>query len=248
MRVPKVSVVVLISLLSFASALAAPRGIPAAQTTCAPSCKIYLAFISLSNAPQLVAPIDGFVSPSLAPDLIWSPLTAAKYQIQVATDPQFPDSTIALSSTKTIKQPLPALVNTSITSNLKGSMLFYWRVGVPSDQGYAYSSVRTFTTPAKSSGTLPIATSIFAPRNNAVIKGGGVVLMEWKTIPGAVSYRIRMYDQAGHSVSEGTEELGGTANNLLVEGLPNGTYHWKVKTQNAFGWGDYSTEFYFTLN
>jgi hypothetical protein len=108
--------------------------------------------------------------------------------------------------------------------------------------------VRTFITPPKSSGTLPDATTIFAPRNNAVIKGGGAVLMEWKPISGAVAYRIRLYDQNGKSVSEGTEELGGTANNLLVEGLPNGTYHWKVKTQNAFGWGDYSTEFYFTLN
>jgi hypothetical protein len=56
-----------------------------------------------------------------------------------------------------------------------------------------------------------------------------------------------MYDQDGHSVSEGTDELGGAANNLLVEGLPIGIYHWKVKSQNAFGWGDYSPELYFTL-
>ena len=48
-------------------------------------------------------------------------------------------------------------------------------------------------------------------------------------------------------VSDGTEELGGTANSLVVEGLDLGTYHWKVKCLNAFGWGDYSEEFYFTL-
>jgi hypothetical protein len=248
MRVPKVSLVVLISLLSFASALAAPHSAPSAETTCATgSCKIYLSLMTVSSVPQQVAPADGFVSPSLAPGLIWSPIAESKHQIQVSSDPQFlPGPTMPVSITKTIRQPIPAQVDTTITSNLKGSTLFYWRVGVLSDQGYIYSPVRRFTTPAKSSGTLPAATTILAPKSNARIEGSKVA-MQWKAIPGATAYRIRLYDQNGNSVSAGTDELGGTTNTLLVEGIPLGTYHWKVKCMNAFGWGSYSKEFYFTL-
>src|SRR5215216_326305 len=106
MQVPKISLVVLISMLSLASALAAPRSAPSSQATCAGSCKIYLSLMTVSSVPQQVAPANGFQSPSLAPDLLWFPLTAGKHQIQVATDPQFLDATIEVSSTKTIKQPL----------------------------------------------------------------------------------------------------------------------------------------------
>ena len=248
MRVSKVSLVVLISLLSFASALAAPRSAPSAETTCATgACKIYLSLMTVSSIPQQVAPANGFVSSSLAPELLWSPVAEGKHQIQVSSDPQFIlGATMPVSITKTIRQPIPAQIDTTITSNLKGSTLFYWRVGIPSDQGYIYSPVHTFTTPAKSSGTLPAATTILAPRNNVRIKGSKVVL-QWQSIPGVTTYRIRMYDQNGNSVSQGTNELGGTTNTLLVEGIPLGTYHWKAKGLNAFGWGSYSTEFYFTL-
>jgi hypothetical protein len=246
MRVTKISLVVLISLLSWASTLAAPRSAPSAQPTCAGTCKIYLALMTVSTIPQPVSPVDGFVSPSLAPDLIWSPVTVGKHLIQVATEPQFLPDTTTISSTKTVRQPIPAEINTSITSNLKGSTLYYWRIGFPSAQGYIFSPVRTFTTPAKNSGTLPGITTIQAPKNYAKIEGGKVA-MQWKIVPGAISYRIRLYDKDGHSVSEGTDELGGSANTLLVEGIEPGTYSWKVKTQNAFGWGSYSDESFFTL-
>ncbi len=248
MRVSKISLVVLISLLSFASALAAPRRAPAAETTCAAGgCKIYLALMTVSTIPQQLAPANAFISPSLAPDLLWSPIAEGKYQIQVSSDPQFlPGPTMPVTVSKTIRQPIPALVDTSITSNLKSSTLFYWRVGAPANQGYLYSPVRTFITPAKGGGTLPGTTTILAPKNGASIQGGKVA-MQWQAIPGAIAYRIRLYDQDGNTVAEGSDQLGGTANTLLVEGIPLGTYHWKVKCLNAFGWGSYSNESYFTL-
>ena len=249
MRVLKISLVMLISLLSLASTLAAPRGAPSAETTCpAGSCKIYLSLMTVSSMPQLVAPDDGFVSPSLAPDLVWLPVVEGKYQIQVSSDPAFiPGATMPITISKTIRQPIPAQVITSISSNLKSSTLFYWRIGAPSTQGYLYSPVRTFTTPAKSGGTLPGTTTILAPKNYAVIEGGKVA-MQWQAIPGAVSYRIRLYDKDGNVVSAGSDELGGSANTLLVEGIPPGTYSWKVKCMNAFGWGAYSKASFFTLH
>ena len=150
--------------------------------------------MTVSSIPQHRA-ADGFVSPSLAPDLIWSPVTEGKHQIQVSSDPQFiPGTTMPVSITKTIRQPIPAQVDTSITSNLKASTLFYWRIGAPSAQGYLYSPVRTFTTPAKSSGILPGTTTILAPKNDAQIEGGRVA-MQWQAIPGAIAYRIRLYDK-----------------------------------------------------
>lgn len=249
MPVSKLSLVLLASLLWFATALAAPRGAPAAETTCpAGSCKVYLSLMSLNTTPQLIAPADGFASPSLAPTLSWSPIAEGMHRIQVSSDPQFvTGSTMPIDTTKTVRQPIPAQIDMLVTSNLKGSTLFYWRVGVPYGLGYLFSPVRTFTTPAKSSGTLPIATNILAPKNNTSIKGTTVKL-QWQAIPGATAYRIRMYDANGKSVSEGTDELGGTENALVVQDIPLGTYHWKVKCMNDFGWGDYSTEFYFTLN
>jgi hypothetical protein len=248
MRVPRLSLIVLISLLSFASALAAPRSAASSDPACeAGGCKIYLSLMTVSTIPQQLAPVDGFVSSSLAPALLWSPITQGKHQIQVSSDPQFiPGSTMPVSVTKTIRQPIPTQVATSITSNLKASTVFYWRVGAPSTSGYIYSPVRTFTTPAKSSGTLPGTTTILAPKNYALIEGGKVA-MQWKAIPGAIAYRIRLYDKDGNTVSEGSDELGGTANTLLVEGIPPGTYSWKVKCLNAFGWGSYSKESFFTL-
>jgi hypothetical protein len=249
MRVPKVSIVVLIlSVLSLASALAAPRSAPAAQTACATgSCKIYLSLMTVSSIPQQLAPADGFVSSSLAPELIWSPIAEGKHQIQVSSDPQFiPGTTMPVSITKTIRQPIPAQVATAITSNLKGATVFYWRIGLSSPLGYLYSPVRRFTTPAKSTGTLPGVTTILAPKNGAQIEGGRVA-MQWQSIPGAIAYRIRLYDKDGNTVAEGSDELGGTANSLVVEGIPPGTYSWKVKCLNAFGWGSYSKVSFFTL-
>lgn len=248
MRVPIVSLVVLVSLLSFASVLAAPREAPAAQSTCpAGTCKTYLSLMALSTTPQLNAPADGFASSALAFNLSWTPIMAGKHQIQISSDPLFFDvDKIAVDTTKTIRQPIPAQVDTLITSNLKGSTLYYWRIGAPAAQGYIYSPVRTFSTPPKASGVLPIATNLLAPKNTTGIKGTAVKL-QWQALPGAVAYRVRMYDANGKSVSDGTEELGGTANSLLVEDLPLGTYTWKVKCLNDFGWGDYSEEFVFYL-
>jgi hypothetical protein len=248
MRVPIISLVVLVSLLSFASVLAAPRGAPLAQSACPTgTCKTYLSLMTLSTTPQLNAPADGFASAALAFNLSWTPVIAGKHQIQVSSDPLFIDTTkISVDTTKTVRLPIPAQIDSLITSNLKGSTLYYWRIGAPSAQGYNYSPVRTFTTPAKNAGTLPIATNILAPKNHTSIKGTTVKL-QWQSLPGATAYRVRMYDANEKSVSDGTEELGGTANALVVEDLPLGTYHWKVKCLNAFGWGDYSEEFFFTL-
>ena len=248
MRVPIVGLVVLASLLSFASVLAAPRGAPSAQTTC-PSgiCKTYLSMMTVSTTPQLNAPSDGLASPALALTLSWSPIAEGRHQIQVSSDPQFIEGpTMPVDTTKTVRQPIPAQIDTLITSNLKAATRFYWRIGAPSAQGYIYSPVRTFTTPAKNNAALPIATNILAPKNNTSIKGSTVKL-QWQSIVGATAYRIRMYDANEKSVSDGTDELGGTENALVVEDLPLGTYHWKVKCLNAFGWGEYSEEFFFTL-
>jgi hypothetical protein len=247
MRVPKISLIALISLLSFATALAAPGAAPAAQTTACPNntCHISLPFISFSIVPQLNAPDNGFASPTLAPTLSWTPVVFGTHRIQVATDPQFlPGTTMPVSITKKISPPMPANINTTISSNLVGQTTYYWRIGAPSPAGYIYSEVRSFTTPVKNNALLPPVPTIVAPKNFSRIKGTSITL-RWQIVPGAISYRIRVTDANGHSVS--SDELEGSTNSLKVDGVPLGTYHWRVKAMNAYGWSSYTDDFYFTL-
>jgi hypothetical protein len=246
MRVPKVSLIVLLSLLSFASALGAPRPAPAADVTCSTGpCRTYLPAVTYSITPELLSPVNGFFTQTLAPTLSWMPLALGKHVIQVSVDPAFAVADeMAVDTTKTVRAPIPAQIDTLVSSNLKGQTLYYWRVGAPVTGGYIYSSVRSFITPPKNNALLPITTNILAPKNNARIKGSTVAL-QWQPVAGAITYRIRMYDATGHSVS--SDELGGEAYSLMVEDVPLGTYSWKVKAMNAHGWGDYSPEFVFTL-
>src|SRR5215510_7655093 len=104
MRVSKVSLALLIALLSFASTLAAPHRAPSAEITCpAGSCKLYLSLIAVPGTPQLLAPADAFASPSLAPTLSWSPVVLGVHNIQVSSDPLFiPGTNMPVDVTKTV--------------------------------------------------------------------------------------------------------------------------------------------------
>jgi hypothetical protein len=246
MRVSTFSLIVLISMLTFASALAAPRQQTTAATCTNNNCQVFLPLVLWQIHPTLVSPTDNLASGSLAPVLSWSPATHRPPQIQVSSDPSFVEgTTMPVNYTKRVRNPIPAQIDTAITSNLKGNTTYFWRVGAPDNiGGHQYSTVRTFTTPPKDSSLLPSATNILAPKDNAVIKGS-TVLLQWQSVVGATNYRIKMYDATGKTVS--SDELGGAENRLLVEDLPLGTYYWKVKVINSYGWGDYSPEFYFKL-
>lgn len=249
MKILRPCLVVFLSLLSILSVAGAPRSDrPAAAACSSGTCAVYLPLLQHNIAPTLIAPIADAHLTTLAPYLAWSPTVSGLHRIQVSTDPEFSAFvTPAISSTKQVKLPLPAEIDTAITSNLKYATTYYWRVGVALSQGDVYSAAQSFTTPAKDAVQLPGLVPIIAPRNNANLTGKRV-LLKWGAIPGALLYRIRMFDAAGQAFDPGTVQVPGSATTYWVENTPPGTYTWKIKVYTAAGWGPYDDDYMFKMS
>lgn len=247
MRILRLCFVVLLSMISVISVAGAPRNAQTAAAACPiGGCKGYLPLLTYQVTPALLAPADAAQLSSLAPLLSWRPVVSGLHKIQMSTDASFsPSVTLAVSTTKQVKLPLPAQVDTEITSNLKTSTTYYWRVGVALAQGDTYSPVQSFTTPE--TVVLPGIVPIISPRNNASLTGSRV-LLKWGAVPGALLYRIRMFDANGNQFGPGTEEVDGNTVALWVENMPKGAYTWKIKVLTVGGWGPYGDDFSFKLS
>ena len=245
MRLLRPCLVVLLSLLSIVSVAGAPRSAQPAPAACLNgTCTLYLPLLKYDLAPVLVTPIIDEQLTTLAPVLTWHPAVSGLHRIQVSTDPGFSLTvTMAVSSTKQVKLPLPDQVDTALTSNLKYATTYFWRVGIVLPAGEVYSPARTFTTPAKDTIQLPGLVPIIAPRNGANLTGNRV-LLKWGAIPGAISYRIRMYDATGAQFDPGTVQVAGDQTTFWVEDIPPGTYTWRMKVYTAAGWGPYPKDDY----
>ena len=244
-----VVLLILLSIVSAASAAGAPRSAQLAPAACTTgACTLYLPLLKYDVAPLLLDPAEGAQLATLAPPLTWTPSTIGIHRIQVTTDAGFsPSGSFALSTTKTVRLPLPESLTTALSSNLKYSTTYFWRVGVALPQGgTAYSSVQSFTTPAQGTLQLPGLVPIIAPRNNDNISGARV-LLKWGTVPGALIYRIRMSDANGNDFTPGDAQVAGDQTTAWVEDIPKGTYTWKIKVLNSAGWGPYGNDYKFTL-
>src|SRR5690242_586708 len=115
-------------------------------TTCASdSCQIYLPLIAYHPQIILIAPSAGARIDSLAPVLAWQPAVAGGYRIQVSEDSAFaPTSSFALSTTTDVKLPLPAQMNTLITSNLKPQQTYYWRIQKTGKQSTLFTAASEY--------------------------------------------------------------------------------------------------------
>jgi hypothetical protein len=241
MRILRLSFVVLLSLLSVVSAAGASRSAQTTAATCpGGTCTLFLPMTSSGGAPILRSPEKDAVITSLAPVLEWGAQSFGTHTIQVTTDASFSTpSTMVLSSTKTIRTTSSPVVDTPLLSNLKAETTYFWRVGVALPQGMIYSPVYAFTTPAKTAVQLPGVVQIIAPANNAIVHNKRV-LLNWSPVPGALAYRIRMYDSTGASFSPGSTQVAAPQTTFWVEDVPRGTYTWKIRAYNQFGWGGYS--------
>jgi Fibronectin type III domain len=243
MCVAKISLIVLVSLLSLTTALAAPL----ADSTCPnKTCKAYLPVITYQPRILLFAPTDGEKVISLAPVLSWRAPLEGIFQIQVSQDPAFaPTSVFPLSQTKELKLPLPDRIDTLIGSNLKARVIYYWRVQITTSKGETFAALGHFTTPTENKHLLPSRVQLLAPANNTTLTGSNA-LLQWRAVPGAWYYRIRMYDSNNVLFRAGSTEVPGAVTAYNVSGLTSGmTYHWKVKALNAYGWGPYFADFAF---
>ena len=249
LRPSLVVVLILVSIVSAASAAGAPRNAQIAPAACAiGGCRHYLPLLKYEVQPSPLEPALGAQLTTLAPSLVWRPSTTGTHKIQVSTDSGFNLSgSFAISSTKSVKLPLPQDVTTALTSNLKYGTTYFWRVGVALPQGgTAFSSVQTFTTPAQGTIQLPGLVPIIAPRNNSAVTGSRV-LLKWGAVPGALLYRIRMTDANGDDFDPGNAQVAGSATTYWVEDIPKGTYSWKIKVVTSTGWGPYNDDYTFTL-
>jgi hypothetical protein len=242
MRLPKLGLVVLLSLLSLTSAIGAPRGAPAPAADCAiSSCSTFLPLASFNIEPQLISPIDGQQITTLAPVLAWSPRTLGVYQIQLSADAEFSPPTLDINSTKTVKAPAPERIDTLLTANLAPNTTYYWRLGVPTSNGYIYPVTQSFVTPPAETLSLPPPVTLLTPRNNTRLKARSVTLT-WQAVPGAVYYRARVYYPNGDRFF--SDEVTGTTVDV-TDLPPKTTFHWRVRVLNASGRGDYSQDYFF---
>jgi len=99
----------------------------------------------------------------------------------------------------------------------------------------------------KDTHLLPAGVQLLAPANNSSIAAQDV-LLSWQPAPGALYYRIRVYDSSNTLVSAAPSEVDGTTTLIGIANLvPGMTYHWKVKALNAYGWGPYLADHYFKV-
>lgn len=240
--------IALMVLVSASVATGAPAS-PAPTSTACPNgtCTLFFPLVINNLAPHLLAPDNGAQLATLAPPLGWQPSIPGLHKIEVSTDPTFsPDVALAAHSTKQVKEPLPDQIATLISSNLKPSTTYYWRVGAVQPQGTFYATTRSFTTPASGTIVLPGLAQLISPANNAKLKGTQV-LLKWQPYSGAVIYRIKVYDANGVELPD-SAQIAATKTSLLVEGLQPGTYTWKIKIYNEAGWGEYTTPWAFTIS
>jgi hypothetical protein len=227
----------------------APAGATAPETTCASHSCLYLPLIAYHPQIILIAPSAGARIGSLAPVLAWQPAVAGGYRIQVSEDSAFaPTSNFALSTTTDVKLPLPAQMNTLITSNLKPQQTYYWRIEKTGQESTLITAASEyFTTPVKDASLLPPGVQLLTPANNSSIAAQNASLV-WQSVPGALYYRIRVYDSNNLLVSGPPAAIYGAITWASVPKLvPGMTYHWKVKALNAYGWGPYLPDHYFKV-
>ncbi|MBK9943937.1 MAG: fibronectin type III domain-containing protein [Kouleothrix sp.] len=248
MRIVRLCCVLLLSILSIGLVAGAPRGAETADVTCPPAgCTVYAPVATYDQLPRLIFPGASEQINTLAPTLIWSPVALGSYQIQVSPDPAFTSvDDLIINSTKDMLKTLTVPVGTLVTSNLKANAIYYWRVGLQTSSGYVYATPVAFSTPQASAVTLPGDVTVTDPKNGSTFRRDSV-LLKWKPVAGALLYRLRMTDSNGKTLNAGTAYIDGVETTFWVRGLLPGTYTWKIKAYNQFGWGSYTPDLTFTI-
>jgi PKD repeat protein len=158
--------------------------------------------------------------------LIWDNVGSTQYQVQYKTTAGASWTTVTVENTFLDLTGLAA--NTSYTWKVKAWCSGAWT---------AFSPDNIFITPAAgTSCTSPteLATELVTPTKATTV---------WNAIPGALQYQISYKTAAA---ATWTDVI--TASPLyLLSGLsPATTYNWKVKTQCATGWKDFTSVMTFT--
>ena len=158
--------------------------------------------------------------------LIWDNVGSTQYQVQYKTTAGATWTTVTVENTYLDLSSLSA--NTSYTWKVKAWCSGAWT---------AFSGDNIFITPsAGTTCTSPseLSTELITPNKATLV---------WNAIPGALQYQVSYKSLLGLTWTDVTT----TNTTLSLTGLlPLTAYNWKVKTQCAAGWKDYTTLLTFT--
>ena len=124
-----------------------------------------------------------------------------------------------------------------------------YRFGMRAQNAYGwgpYSAWATFTV-GNAGNTLPPAPTGLSPDGGQVYPGGGAVVMSSSPVTGATSYEFSIeYSSGGAWTPYYAYTTSGSSKTFYpVRGTD---YRFRVRAQNAYGWGPYSTWAWFHVN
>jgi hypothetical protein len=186
-------------------------------------------------SPSLIAPANGATGVASNPLMQWSSVSnAASYNVQISTTSGF-TNIIYDQSSATTNLTVPAGV-------LVVSTQYYWRVRAVNVSGAgAFSSSFSFTTAAT---TLP-APALISPADGSL----GVILtpnMQWQSVTGATSYNIQLATDVNFNNIIYSSNPTGTSHTIPAGNLAlNTLYFWRVRGNNASGFGGFSSTWNF---
>jgi hypothetical protein len=194
----------------------------------------FTTFAAVPQQPALNFPADGSADQTIPLTLIWKKaIGAATYHLQIATDSGFA-ATFLVDS---------AVVDTSKSvGGLANNTKYFWRVRAKNPVGVSsWSLRRNFVT---------FAAALQAPvlRSPADGTGGQPVapVLRWQRVSGALKYRIQISVNSDFSTIS-SQDSGLTDTSKTLSALANNTvYFWRVRAENATGFSNWATPWYFT--
>jgi hypothetical protein len=187
-------------------------------------------------APYLLSPANDTIWVSQPVKVTWDTLTQSKsYRLQVALDTNF--TTIIVDDTGL----------TSVTKQLEvlqTNTRYFWRVRavLTTPATPIWSQTWSFTTLP----LLPTQTELIAPHNDTILYKTRVDF-SWNADKDApLHYWFEIADNDSLKKSYIDSTLTDTTV-VLYEPLVTQTYWWRVRAQNAVGWGPFSPLYHFTM-
>jgi len=193
----------------------------------------FTTIIAVAGAPTLISPASGSVNLPIVLPVIWHSVpTAVSYRLQVS---------MASNFSTAIKDSAGITDTSLVLSGLINNIQYFWRINATNAGGISiWSSTDSFTTL-----TPPSVVTLLSPSDTAKIKADSVLLIWNMATPSVMKFFLQVATDSGMAhIFFQDSTLSDTAK-LIGSLAANTTYWWRVKAQNAAGWGQYSPKMRF---